>query len=493
MAVDDSRFKIIEEGNISLEEALKVGYNESISEWFYVLDVDKKLSKTTFEKLFDSTLINDNGFLYSDEDLISYYNKHKLVRNIYREYYSSAVLSESKKYLDLNPKISVIIPVYNAEAFLDESIPSLLNQSFKQIELVCVNDGSKDNSLEMLNKFAKDDSRVIVIDQENGGCGAARNKALEYAKGEYVYFFDPDDYILPNTFEELYRNAVINDTELVMFKIARFRDGEPIDYSIPGFPLEEVFKNVDFDNFSFNYKDIKKYVLNASFAPWTKLYKKELLDRYDDFKFPTNIAFDDAPFHVFSLLRAKSISFVPEFFYHYRLSNPNSIINTASNGIDIFRICDIVENFLRDNGFIEEFKDEFDLFKITQVLNYILSTNTEEYFIKAKEEFLNIELSQNHLIDDYKFKRYQLILDSNNLYEYLRGHYSFEIRELDERNNELKEENKKLLSKNKELTKSNKKLRNNVKELKEFKKNVLTSNSWKLTSGLRKLRNLNIK
>lgn len=491
---EDSRFKLLEIDNIALESALETGYNESVSEWVLFLDMEKKIVNESFiENLFESILINDKGFLYSKDNLINFYNGHDLVRNIDSEYYDSNVILDSKKNLILNPKISVIIPVYNAEEFLNESIPSLLNQSFKQIELVCVNDGSKDNSLKMLNEFARNDPRVIVIDQENGGCGAARNKSLENARGEYIYFFDPDDYILPNTFEELYKNAVINETELVMFKIARFRDGEDIDYSIPGFPFENVFKGVDFNNFSFNYKDIKPYVLNASFAPWTKLYKKSFLDKYGDFKFPTDVAFDDTPFHVFSLLRAESISYVPKFFYHYRLSNPNSVNNTASNGIDIFKICDIIENFLINNGFMYEFKDEFDFFKITQVLNYILSTNTEEYFNKAKNEFLKISLSENHLIDDYKYERYILVLKSNNFNEYLRAHYDLEINNLKNKNNSLSNTNMKLEGKNKKLVRSNKKLKKEIKDLKDFKNNVLTSNSWKLTSYIRKVRSLNKK
>ena len=137
-----------------------------------------------------------------------------------------------------SPKISVIIPVYNAEEFLEESITSVLNQTFKDIELVCVNDGSKDNSLEMLNNFAKKDSRVKVIDKPNGGCGSARNMSLDNATGEYVYFFDPDDYVLPDAFEKLYNNAISNNSDLVMFKIARFRDGEHINYNIPGFNFD---------------------------------------------------------------------------------------------------------------------------------------------------------------------------------------------------------------------------------------------------------------
>lgn len=325
----------------------------------------------------------------------------------------------------INPKISVIIPVYNAEEFLEESINSILNQTFKDIELVCVNDGSKDRSLEMLNEFAKKDSRVKVIDKPNGGCGSARNMSLDNAKGEYIYFFDPDDYVLPNAFEKLYNNAISNNSDLVIFKIARFRDGEPIDYSIPGFDFDEIFPDVDFDNFTFNYKDIKCYVLNSSFAPWSKFYKKEFLDRYDDFRFDLGVAFDDVPFHVKSLLRASRISFVPEFFYHYRLSNPNSVNNTKANQIDIFKICDLVENFLSKENYLVEFFYEFIVFKITQILNYVISSNFEEYFQKTKLEFLKIK--QNYLdnpnfdngkIPKSMLEQIEIILQSNSLESY---------------------------------------------------------------------------
>ena len=335
-------------------------------------------------------------------------------------------------------KVSVIIPVYNAEEFLDESINSVLNQSLEDIELICVNDGSKDNSLEILNNFSKKDKRVKVFDKPNGGCGSARNKGLDNATGEFIYFFDPDDYILPNALEELYANAIINNSDLVMFKIARFRDGEPVDYSIPGFEMEKVFPNVDFNNFTFNYSDVKNHVLNSSFAPWTKLYRKKLIDKYPDFRFDLNVAFDDVPFHVKSLLRAERISYIPKFFYKYRLSNLNSVNNTASNGIDIFKICNLVEIFLKDNNYFKEFTEEFILFKITQILNYILSSMSEEYYQKAKNDFKNIKKefldnsNYNINIPSHLMNKFNNVLKYDSLKKY----------KLNLENNQIKPENK---------------------------------------------------
>lgn len=374
-------------------------------------------------------------------------------------------------------KISVIIPVYNAEPFLEEAMTSLFNQTFKDFEMICVNDGSKDNSLEILKNFAKKDNRIKLINQENAGCGAARNRALDEAKGDYIYFFDPDDLILPNTFEDLYNNAVKNDSDLVIFKIARFERIEKINYDKPGFEFEKIFKNVDFNNFTFNYKEIKPYVLNSSFAPWTKLYNKKFLDKYDDFRFPTDVAFDDTPFHVQSMLRAEKISYIPEFYYNYRF-NPNSINNTSSNGIDIFRICDIIEKFLKDNQYYCEFIHEFKLFKITQILNYILSTDTEEYFKKAKKEFSTLYLGKNHIVPSYKLKRYKLVLNSKSFEKYKISEYNLTIRE-------LKNNNINLRKKHNSLIKKNKKFKKDLSKVSKLNEKLVNSKSWKLTSALR--------
>ena len=275
----------------------------------------------------------------------------------------------------------------------------------------------------MLENFSKIDNRIKIIDQENQGCGAARNKALDNATGDYIYFFDPDDYLVPDALEKLYENAISNNSDFVIFKIASFRDGEPINYDEPGFEFEKIFNDVDFNNFTFNYRAIKRHVLLSSFAPWTKFYKKEFLDKYDDFRFHINVAFDDVPFHVQSMLRAKRISYVPEFFYHYRLSNPNSVNNTASNAPDIFKIVDYVENFLKNENFFDEFREDFIIFKITQLSMYISSSRSEDYFKMVKSSinemnFLDSDAYVSVIKRNNALRRYNAIINSNSIREY---------------------------------------------------------------------------
>lgn len=380
-------------------------------------------------------------------------------------------------------KISVLIPVYNASEFLDESISSILNQTFTDIELICVNDGSTDNSLEMLQNFAKEDSRVIVIDKENGGCGSARNRALQEANGDYIYFFDPDDLVENNALELAYNSAVKNNSDLVIFK-ANIFDKNGISNDQIFFYYNKSLNNTQFDNLTFN--DIKRYVLKGGYAPWSKLYKKEFLDSYDDFKFDLGLAFDDVPFHVKSMTRAKRISFINEFLYHYRVDNVNSVNSTSSNGFDIFKIIGIVENIIRDEGLFDELIHEFYTFKLYHILNYIITTDSERYFEMAQEEFRNTD--KKYIEKDTNLcKRYDVVIESNNYSEFKLKYdlINFEI----EKNYEiskLKEEQKNLKKKNKSLKKKNKKLKQQNNELKQKIDELLNSNSWKLTKMFRR-------
>ena len=114
------------------------------------------------------------------------------------------------------PKVSVIVPVYNTEKYLERCMKSILNQTLKDIEIIMVDDGSKEECAKLCDKFAAEDSRVRVIHKENGGLGFARNTGLSESKGEYVGFVDSDDYIEPLMCEELYTSAVKNDADMAI-------------------------------------------------------------------------------------------------------------------------------------------------------------------------------------------------------------------------------------------------------------------------------------
>ena len=372
-------------------------------------------------------------------------------------------------------KISVVIPVYNASEFLDDAFDCLLNQTFTDFELLCVNDGSKDDSLEILNDYASRDSRIKVIDKENGGCGSARNRGLDEASGDYIYFFDPDDILEKNTFELAYDSASKNDSDMAVFKANVF-DKNGISNRQVFFYYNKTIKKEKFDNLEFS--DVKEYVLKGGYAPWSKLYKKEFLDSYEDFRFNLGIAFDDVPFHVKSMIRAKRISFVNKILYHYRVDNINSVNSTSSNGFDIFKIVDIVEDILKAENRFDDLKEEFYFFEVVHILLYIISTNSEEYFKIARERFKVIDRKYVEK-NNYLSSRYDLVLKNEDYDEFKVEYQKFmlnhELNKLERKSEKLKIQNKKLKRENSQLKKENDK--------------ILSSNSWKLTKYLRKIRN----
>lgn len=128
----------------------------------------------------------------------------------------------------MKTSVSVIIPVFNVEQYLRECLDSVVNQTLKDIEIICVNDGSMDNSLEILEEYARNDSRIRIINQINRGLSAARNVAVETANGEYILFLDSDDYIEKNTCELLYQKATMNNLDLLFFEAAAFYESEEL-------------------------------------------------------------------------------------------------------------------------------------------------------------------------------------------------------------------------------------------------------------------------
>lgn len=377
-------------------------------------------------------------------------------------------------------KISIIAPVYNCENYLEESIGSILNQTFRDIEVICIDDGSSDNSLNILNKIASEDSRLKVSSQENQGPSTIRNYGLKKAAGDYLYFFDADDFLVEDALEKTYSNATQNDSDIVMFKFDMYRDNRFIEHSSSH--IEKQFPNVDFNDFTFNCYDYIICAFRGSFSPWIKLYKKEFLDKHECFEFPVNLNHGDVPFHVMTFLKASKISYVPEYMYHYRMDNPSSITNNRLVKYDhIFKIIKIVEDFLVSEGLFEEFKKEFDYFKVNRI-TYEISGRNDEYLHLAKEELSKIDLNNDLLSKNALFKA-KSILNSNSINDY---NYKIKI-------HILKKENKSLINENTMLKKHLKKYKienRNLKKYKDMNKEILNSNSWKITKPLRKFKNL---
>ena len=121
-------------------------------------------------------------------------------------------------------KVSIIIPVYNVEQYLPKCLDSIINQTLKDIEIICINDGSTDNSLSILKEYASKDDRMIIIDKENKGQGIARNLGIKKAKGKYIGFVDPDDWVDIQMFEKMYNQAQKLNSEIVICDLVKYQE-----------------------------------------------------------------------------------------------------------------------------------------------------------------------------------------------------------------------------------------------------------------------------
>lgn len=208
----------------------------------------------------------------------------------------------------MGTKISIIIPVYNAEKYLVQMLDSVLNQSFTDFEVVAVNDGSKDNSLAILNEYAGRDLRIKVIDKENTGVSDTRNIGIENATGEYICFADADDLLHPDYMKKMYDIAEKNNADMVVCGYVTFRDESKISYK-------------KFDLAKNNQVESIKFLLDSGLltSSWNKLIKINVLN---DIRYDVNMTFGEDLFFCWKcFLCADKVYFTESELYFYRLLN----------------------------------------------------------------------------------------------------------------------------------------------------------------------------
>lgn len=217
-------------------------------------------------------------------------------------------------------KVSVIVPVYNTEPYLRECFDSLVSQTYKNIEIIIVNDGSTDNSIDIINEYANKFSNIKIVNQENKGYSGARNTALEYVTGDYVGFVDSDDYIKPDMFEKLITTAENNNADIVSCSFFRVYENEPVAES------NEMFFNALNKNkkeHSSTIVSCPELILDDAFI-WNRIYKTEFLKQHN-IVFPDDITFgEDTYFHRIALMHANFIEYLKDPLYYYRQNRPNA-------------------------------------------------------------------------------------------------------------------------------------------------------------------------
>lgn len=243
-------------------------------------------------------------------------------------------------------KVSIIIPIFNVENYLRECLNSVRKQTLKEIEIICVNDGSTDHSLKIVQEFAKKDKRVVVITGENGGYGKAMNRGFEYATGSYIGIVEPDDYIAPNMFDELYQVAVKYKLDLVksdFYRFTRTSSGK------------ERQQYVFLDRSKTRYGEL----LNPSQDPstirfqlntWTGIYRREFIETYHIRHNETaGASFQDNGFFFQTFVYAKRAMIVQKAYYKNRRDNPNSSVKSKEKVYCMNIEYDFIRNFLMED------------------------------------------------------------------------------------------------------------------------------------------------
>ncbi|MGD6831881.1 glycosyltransferase family 2 protein [Sutcliffiella halmapala] len=256
------------------------------------------------------------------------------------------------------PKISIIVPVYNTEKYLRQCFDSLINQTFRDIEIIAVNDGSQDGSIEILNKYKEKDKRIVVLDLENQGPSGARNSGLEEAKGEFVMFVDSDDWMNLDTCEKVYYEAKINDADTVLFcYTSESSSGSVEKYLFENekktFNEQEVFDELFCGVLGLKGEKLKNpKKLDALVSVWAKLYKTKIIKEnnlsYIDLKL---VPSECQLFNLQYMEHSKRVVYLNECLYHYRRNNVTSF--TKGYREDLFKKwlywIDYVNEYLEKN------------------------------------------------------------------------------------------------------------------------------------------------
>lgn len=232
-----------------------------------------------------------------------------------------------------SPLISVIVPVYNVEGYLRKSVNSILSQTYSNIEVILVDDGSKDNSSKICDELATNDSRIVCIHKKNGGLSSARNTALNICKGQYITFVDSDDMIAPNALELLLHYAIKCESDIVVTKkVISFSD----DNMLPKEAIMDGYKTLN------NLDAIQEILCKTTrWEAWGHLFEKHL---WDDTRFPEGKLYEDIATTPYLFIKANIITILDTSIYYY-FQRAGSIMRQSEQKISI-DLCDISEELI---------------------------------------------------------------------------------------------------------------------------------------------------
>ena len=294
-------------------------------------------------------------------------------------------------------KVSVVVPVYNTSKYLRKCLNSILNQTLDEVEIVVVNDGSPDNSQEIIDEYVKKyPDRVFGYKKKNGGLSDARNYGIKKCHGEYIAFIDSDDYIDKNMLKEMYFKAK-EGYDIVVCDLVKIWDNGD----------KQILKNLDG-----LANDYRYFTLSFPMS-CNKIYKRELFD--NTFKFRTGIFYEDLEFIPSLVLKTDRIAYVPKGFYFY-YQRDKSIMNQVKFSdklLDIFDVLISLENRFKKARKYKEYKDELEYLNVEHLLysaglRFINFDNGKDYILRAvniiKSKYPNWKKNKYYMEKSLKFR-----------------------------------------------------------------------------------------
>ena len=309
---------------------------------------------------------------------------------------------------DNNIKISAVVPIFNVEVYIGPCLDSILSQSLKEFEVICVNDGSTDSSLDILKEYAAKDNRIKIIDKDNAGYGHTMNIGMDMASSEYFAIVESDDFILPKMFETLYDTAKENDLDFVKSDFYRFY-GEDNKNIIKEYQKLDKTKSNKYYNKIFSTHDnhdTYKLLMNT----WTGLYNLDFLRKNNIRHSETpGASYQDNGFWFKTFFYGKRVMFIPEPFYMYRRDNPNSSIRNKTKIYAMDTEYDLIDDFLENRG---EKKDFLDAYVYAKYHNFNFTMNRiglefKKEFLLNTSEYFN-EMKKHNELDTSLLDEYDL-------------------------------------------------------------------------------------
>lgn len=288
-------------------------------------------------------------------------------------------------------EVSIIIPIYNAEKYLRRCLDTVVNQTFKDLQIILINDGSIDNSLNIIKEYKKNYSNIHIINQKNQGQGEARNRGILIAEGKYITFADADDWLSENYVEVLYDSIKRDDSDISVCNMIMVMSRTLKEIKSMKFP-EDRLKGNEAVRDLLEDKELKSY-------PWGKLYKKSIFIEHN-ITFPARMFYEDLAIIFQAFYYSSKIALVNEYCYYYFQSEESSTRAPNSKPIyDRIKALEMVKNFLINNYSMDTYKDEyyhFCLFHLYIICRKINLWNLDITYDQIVNIILNL-IDKNHI------------------------------------------------------------------------------------------------